>query len=102
MDRRAGRSESRRPAVLQEVLSERGYEPFEDEDGVIRLRNCPFDRLADTHRQTVCGMNLALLEEAAASPKGTLTAVLDPRPGLCCVALFRDDQRAKRKRTKRI
>jgi predicted ArsR family transcriptional regulator len=102
VDRRAaGRSEARRLAVLEEVLSERGYEPFQDEDGVIRLRNCPFDNLADAHRQTVCGMNLALLEEAAASPKGTLTAVLDPRPGLCCVALFRDDERSKRKRAKR-
>jgi predicted ArsR family transcriptional regulator len=103
VDRRAaGRSEARRLAVLEEVLSERGYEPFQDEDGVIRLRNCPFDSLADSHRQTVCGMNLALLEEAAASPKGTLTAVLDPRPGLCCVALFRDYERSKRKRAKRI
>ena len=102
VDRRAaGRSEARRLAILEEVLSERGYEPFQDEDGVIRLRNCPFDRLADAHRQTVCGMNLALMEEAAASPKGTLTAVLDPRPGLCCVALFREDQRSKRKRATR-
>ena len=42
-------------------------------------------------------MNLALLEEAAASPKGSLTAVLDPRPGLCCVALFRDDEGPKRR-----
>jgi predicted ArsR family transcriptional regulator len=103
VDRRAaGRSESRRLAVLEEVLSERGYEPFQDEDGVIRLRNCPFDRLAEAHRQTVCGMNLALLEQAAASPKGTRTAVLDPRPGLCCVALFREDERPNRKRAKRI
>ena len=102
VDRRAaGRSEARRLAVLEEVLSERGYEPFQDEDGVIRLRNCPFDRLADAHRQTVCGMNLALLEQAAASPKATLKAVLDPRPGLCCVALFRDDEPSKRKRAKR-
>ena len=94
-------SESRRLAVLEEVLSERGYEPFRDNGGVVRLRNCPFDRLADAHRQTVCGMNLALLEAAAASPKGTLEAVLDPRPGLCCVALFRNDGRSKRKRAKR-
>ena len=102
VDRRtAGRSESRRLAVLEELLSERGYEPFQDEDGVIRLRNCPFDRLADAHRQTVCGMNLALLAQAAASPKGTLKAVLDPRPGLCCVALFRDDEPSRRKRAKR-
>ena len=96
--RTSGRSEARRVATLEEVLTERGYEPFHDDDGAIRLRNCPFDRLADAHRQTVCGMNLALLEQAAASPKGTLTAVLDPRPGLCCVALLRNDARSKRKR----
>ncbi|MDQ3945794.1 MAG: transcriptional regulator [Actinomycetota bacterium] len=95
-----GRSEAERVAVLEQVLNERGYEPFHDEDGVIRLRNCPFDRLADAHRQTVCGMNLALLEQAAASQKGTLKAALDPRPGLCCVALFRDAS-GKRKRATR-
>ena len=98
--RAAGRSEAKRVAVLEQVLTERGYEPFHDEDGVIRLRNCPFDRLADAHRQTVCGMNLALLEQAAASPKSTLRAVLDPRPGLCCVALVRDDT-GKRQRATR-
>ena len=96
-----GRSEAERVAVLEEVLTERGYEPFHDEDGVIRLRNCPFDRLADAHRQTVCGMNLALLEQAAASQKGAIRAVLDPRPGLCCVALLRDDATGKRKHAKR-
>jgi predicted ArsR family transcriptional regulator len=99
--RTSGRSEAHRVAALEEVLTERGYEPFHDEDGVIRLRNCPFDRLADAHRQTVCGMNLALLEQAAASQKGTLKAILDPRPGLCCVALLRDDAAGKRKRARR-
>ena len=88
VERRApDRSDAHRSAVLEQVLTERGYEPFRDEDGVIRMRNCPFDCLADAHRQTVCGMNLALLEQAAASSKGALKAVLDPRPDLCCVAL---------------
>jgi predicted ArsR family transcriptional regulator len=88
VDRRAaGRSEAQRLAVLEQLLAERGYEPFRDEDGVIRLRNCPFDCLAEGHRQTVCGMNLALLAEAAESRRGTIKAVLDPRPNLCCVAL---------------
>jgi predicted ArsR family transcriptional regulator len=85
--RAAGRSDAHRLTVLEQVLAERGYEPFSDEDGVIRLRNCPFDSLADAHRQTVCAMNLALLAQAAQSPAGTLEAVLDPRPDLCCVAL---------------
>jgi predicted ArsR family transcriptional regulator len=101
VDRRlGGRGETHRAAVLEEVLSERGYEPFRDENGIIRLRNCPFDRLADAHRQTVCGMNLALLEQAAASPKGTIKAVLDPGPGVCCVALVRDSAGKPRRGTR--
>ncbi len=93
-----GRREAERGAVLEQVLAERGYEPFRDEEGVIRLRNCPFDCLADAHRQTVCGMNLALLERAAASPGSPLRAVLDPRPDLCCVALVPSGDRNRRKR----
>jgi len=96
--RAAGRSGAHRSAVLEQVLAERGYEPFRDKDGVIRMRNCPFDCLADAHRQTVCGMNLALLERAAASPKGTLKAVLDPRPNLCCVALVPTTDATRRRR----
>ncbi len=92
-----GRREAERGAVLEQVLAERGYEPFRDEEGVIRLRNCPFDCLADAHRQTVCGMNLALLERAAASPGSPLSAVLDPRPDLCCVALVPSGGRNRRK-----
>lgn len=87
--RAAGAGTAGRVAALEQVLAERGYEPFRDDEGVIRLRNCPFDRLADAHRHTVCGMNLALLAEAVATPGGPLLeAVLDPRPGLCCVALL--------------
>lgn len=99
VERRAvGRSTAQRSAVLEEVLAERGYEPFRDEEGVIRMRNCPFDCLADAHRQTVCGMNLALLEQAASSPKGGLKAVLDPRPALCCVALVPITATTRRRR----
>lgn len=75
-------------AVVLEVLGERGYEPFRDDDGVVRLRNCPFDRLADVHRELICAMNLSLLEEALAGPRTKgLQAVLEPQPGMCCVAL---------------
>ena len=28
------------------ALAARGYEPSDDADGTIRLRNCPFDRIA--------------------------------------------------------
>ena len=69
------------------TLAAHGYEPVEA-DGAIRLRNCPFHALVAEHRELVCGMNLALIE-------GVVTAlglegvepILDPQPGMCCVAL---------------
>ncbi len=73
---------------LREVLAARGYEPFEEEAGVIRLGNCPFHRLAVQHRDVVCGMNLAYLEgllEGLGSEH--VTASLEPQAGRCCVAL---------------
>lgn len=82
-------------AAVEEVLTDRGYEPFLDEEGAIRLRNCPFDRLADAHRELICGMNLCLLEEAVAEGTG-LRAVLDPKPGMCCVTMLPKPRARKR------
>jgi predicted ArsR family transcriptional regulator len=71
-----------------ELLERAGYEPFEDADGVIRLRNCPFHRLAAEHRDLVCGMNHAYLEGLVAGlARDDLEARLEPEPGRCCVAL---------------
>jgi predicted ArsR family transcriptional regulator len=99
--RASGRSPARRMTIFEKVLAERGYEPFRDEDGVLRLRNCPFDRLADAHRQMVCGMNLALLDRAVQAPEGPVfSASLDPRPGLCCVALEGMADKGRKKRSK--
>lgn len=94
--RRRSQGKGRDPkAVVEEVLTDRGYEPFRDEEGAIRLRNCPFDRLADAHRELICGMNLCLLEEAVAGGTG-LRAVLDPKPGMCCVAMLPKPRARKR------
>ena len=80
-----GRDRDRR--ALAEVLGERGYEPFTDEDGVVRLRNCPFHRLAADHTDLVCGMNLSMMKGMAdAQPSLGVRPVLEPRPGQCCVA----------------
>ena len=80
---RRGRGRTR----LLRALKDGGYEPMTDEHGTIRLRNCPFHALADAHRPLVCGTNLAVAQGIL---RGTgvsdLEAVLDPRPGLCCVA----------------
>jgi predicted ArsR family transcriptional regulator len=72
-------------AALMQVLIDGGFEPFE-EQGVIRLRNCPFDALVQDHRDLTCGLNLTLLESVAAELPGTgLTPIRRPRDGLCCV-----------------
>ena len=80
-------------ATVRQALAARGYEPYEDVDGTIRLRNCPFDRIAAQHRQLVCGANHAMLQaltEQVDSDPPTVRAVLDPQPGRCCVTLTRD------------
>jgi predicted ArsR family transcriptional regulator len=78
-------------AALRQTLADRGYEPYDDSDGAIRLRNCPFDRIAAHHRQLVCGANLAMLEALSDQLDGDppVRAALDPQPGRCCVVLTR-------------
>jgi predicted ArsR family transcriptional regulator len=79
-------------AALRRALADRGYEPYEEADGTIRLRNCPFDRIAAQHRQLVCGANHAMLQaltDHIDSDPPTVRAVLDPQPGRCCVTLTR-------------
>jgi predicted ArsR family transcriptional regulator len=78
--------------ALRQTLAARGYEPYDDADGTIRLRNCPFDRIATHHRQLVCGANHAMLQaltDQVDSDPPTVRTVLDPQPGRCCVVLTR-------------
>lgn len=80
-------SRKRRLDRTVDTLTSLGYEP-DVSRGEVRLRNCPFHALVGNHLELVCGMNLALLEgvvEGAELPN--VTAVLDPKPGMCCVAL---------------
>ena len=80
-------------AAVRRALAVRGYEPYDAADGTIRLRNCPFDRIAAQHRQLVCGANHAMLQaltDQVDSDPPTVRAVLDPQPGRCCVTLTRD------------
>jgi predicted ArsR family transcriptional regulator len=70
-------------------LRARGYEPARRADGTLRLRNCPFHRLVGEHRDLICGMNLALVQGLLDGLDLEETrAVLDPRPGYCCVAIL--------------
>jgi len=78
--------------AVRQALAARGYEPHDDPDGTIRLRNCPFDRIAAHHPQLICGANHAMLQGLTDQLDGDppIQAVLDPQPGRCCVALTRE------------
>jgi predicted ArsR family transcriptional regulator len=80
--RRSG--ERLRAGSVEETLRGLGYEPYADE-GVWRLRNCPFDSVARSHPGAVCGANLALLQGALGGG-----VRIDPGPEGCCVVVDRD------------
>jgi len=75
------------PHDLDRLLRERGYEPYVDDAGAIRLRNCPFHAVAQSHPEVVCDMNLSLLGSILAGLDTDVEAVLEPGPGRCCVAI---------------
>jgi predicted ArsR family transcriptional regulator len=88
LGREIGSESDGAPVDVRKTLRDRGYEPYEDADGVMRLRNCPFHAAAWRHPEVVCAMNLALI-------RGMLTGldargvdgVLEPAPDRCCVAI---------------
>ena len=82
-------SRSTRALTTNEIvlLEGQGYEPARD-DGRIMLRSCPFDAIARSAPELICGMNRALLEGALRGLGDQATeAVLEPVPGRCCVEL---------------
>lgn len=80
-------TKSARASASLRVLATHGYEPVVQEGGTIRQRNCPFHALAAKHPALVCGMNLELMEGVLEGLTATgYRAVLDPKPGFCCVA----------------
>ena len=82
-------SRARRQQAVMDVLERHGYEPKADKRGEIALANCPFHRLAERHRELVCGMNLDFLSgllEGLGEAEG-LSARLAPAAGWCCVRI---------------
>jgi predicted ArsR family transcriptional regulator len=76
--------------IVTQVLSEKGYEPYRDERGNLRLHNCPFHRLAQRSPELVCGLNHAFVDGLLRGlGVKSLAATLDPRPGECCVQIQR-------------
>jgi predicted ArsR family transcriptional regulator len=85
--RHGRRSEA--PSEVTELLAEHGYAPAPDGPERIKLRNCPFHRLAEQFPPVICGMNLALITGLLADSEWT--ARMDAAPGRCCVTLSKND-----------
>lgn len=72
---------------LVSVLTSLGYEPREDNTH-ITLTNCPFHEIAETQRELVCGLNLALVDGVIRGADCThAAAALEPGFGRCCVTI---------------
>src|SRR5206468_4697876 len=69
------------------VLQENGFEPRAEGAACLVLGNCPFSPLACEYTDLVCRANLALMQGLASGLriKG-VEAVLELKPGRCCVA----------------
>jgi len=71
---------------VRDVLGQYGFEPRLDEEGVLALTNCPFDRLAADHRDLVCGMNETFVAGVARHLGcAGLSVVPERRTTGCCV-----------------
>ena len=84
---RPGRLGAERALTLAgKLLSERGFEPDRESATCLRLRNCPFHPLTAKAPELVCGLNHAFISGMVDGLQAsTVTAVLDPRAGECCV-----------------
>jgi predicted ArsR family transcriptional regulator len=88
-ERRLSRTGAERALHLARGVLERvGYEPYPQDDGALRLRNCPFDPLAARQRELVCAMNRELIDGLLRGlGNSTVSAAIAPRSGECCVEL---------------
>lgn len=83
--RAAADSDDEEPDLLA-LLERCGYQPTCTEDGNLELRNCPFHRIAQHHKDLVCGANEQLLRGLLDGAGHSDARVrLDPRVDRCCV-----------------
>lgn len=85
---RGRKSQRALTAAAVALLEEQGFHPSSNPDGTVRLRNCPFDALADEYPGTMCQLNLPLVRGMLEGfGIAHLTATPRPRNGGCCVAI---------------
>lgn len=75
-------------SVAERILAEHGYEPYRPSPDEIRMRNCPFHRLARQDTDLVCGMNHAFIRGFVENlGNESIQVALEPAQGECCVTL---------------
>jgi len=91
---RPGRLGAERALTLSaDLLSRHGYQPDRVSTTRVCLRNCPFHPISRQSPQFVCGLNHAFLTGFLQGlDASTVEAVLEPRPGECCVELRQRDE----------
>ena len=84
---RRGRGIGEDAGGLDAALEAIGYEPVE-EQGVTTLYNCPFHRLATSHTETICRLNVALVQGMAEGCGDDPERVrFAPGSARCCVRI---------------
>ena len=74
--------------ALEPALSECGFEPWRDDHGTVRMRNCPFRRLVELQPDVVCQMNLALIQGLVAGlGADSVNPAPCPESEHCCVTI---------------
>jgi predicted ArsR family transcriptional regulator len=92
-----GRSGVAQTAAVEAVLGDVGYEPVRRGRSLV-LQNCPFQVLAERHREVVCTMNRAFVGGVLAGLDTTaLTTRRSDGADGCCVAVVAVDQRRRRR-----
>jgi predicted ArsR family transcriptional regulator len=80
-------------ALVRRILSERGYEPYPDGSGGLRLRNCPFYALSRRAPELICELNQRLVDGLVRGlGNESLEAVLDRQPNQCCIHVKPSDR----------
>lgn len=80
-------------SMSRQRQSERGYEPYPDGSGGLRLRTCPFYALSRRAPELICELNQRLVDGLVRGlGNESLEAVLDRQPNQCCIHVKPSDR----------
>jgi predicted ArsR family transcriptional regulator len=74
-------------SLAEDVATECGFEPVRTDRQHVRLRNCPYQRLARHSRELICAMNVEFFAGVVEGIGGRVRVDLVPWEGHCCVEL---------------